>query len=86
MAGLIYTLCAFTAFLCAWLLTKAYYVSNYRLLLWGAICFSGTTLSNILLVIDKIFTADTIDLSLWRYLVTLASLLILLYGLIWETE
>ena len=35
MADLIYALCALTAFLCCWLLLRAYSHSHYRLLLWG---------------------------------------------------
>jgi hypothetical protein len=54
--------------------------------LWGALCFAGLTVGNVVLIIDKIFLGDDIDLSLWRYGVTLTSLLVLLYGLIFDTE
>jgi hypothetical protein len=86
MSGIIYTLCALTAFICAVLLLKAHYRTGYKLLLWGGLCFAGVTLSNGLLVIDKIFTPSNVDLSIWRYSLTLMSLLVLLYGLIWEKE
>lgn len=86
MAALIYSLCALTAFLCTWLLFAAWRRSRYRLLLWGALCFAGLTLGNLVLIADKIFLGDDIDLSLWRYAITLVSLLILLYGLIFDTE
>lgn len=86
MAGLIYGLCAVTAFLCAWLLFKAYHSSRYRLLLWGSLCFCGMTLTNVILIVDKVYTDPSVDLSTWRFVVTLLSLLIFLYGLIWETE
>lgn len=86
MAGIIYTLCALTAFLCAWLLLKAYYSNKYTLLLWGGICFTGLTLSNALLVIDKLVLPVEVDLSTWRYLISLLSMLILLYGLIGSNE
>ena len=85
MADVIYGLCALTAFLCAWLLLKAYHQSKNRLLLWGGLCFAGLTLSNILLVVDKLVLPE-VDLSIWRHLLTLSALLILLYGLIWDTE
>lgn len=85
MAGIIYGLCALTAFLCAWLLLRAYQKTKYRLLLWGGSCFIGLTLSNALLVIDKLVLPE-IDLSVWRHLLTLTALLIMLYGLIWDTE
>lgn len=86
MAALIYSLCALTAFLCAWLLFAAWRRSRYRLLLWGALCFAGLTFGNIVLIVDKIFLPTQVDLSVWRFTITLISLLILLYGLIFDTE
>jgi hypothetical protein len=86
MAGLIYGLCALAAFLCSWLLLKAYHFNRYRLLLWGGLCFAGLTLSNTLLVIDKLILVTQVDLSTCRLLISLLSMLILLYGLIWDTE
>lgn len=85
MADIIYTLCAITAFTCAFLLFKAHSSNKYRLLLWGGLCFTGLTLTNILLIVDKIFL-PLIDLSVWRQLMTLISILILLYGLIMDIE
>lgn len=85
MSGFIYGLCALTAFLCSWLLLRAYCRNRYRLLLWGGLCFAGLTLCNFLLVIDKLVLTE-IDLSVLRHSATLISLLILLYGLIWDTE
>lgn len=85
MAGAIYTLCALTALLCAWMLLRAYLRSRYRLLLWGGLCFVGLTLNNILLVVDKLLV-PYVDLYSWRLMLALASLLVLLYGLIWDSE
>ncbi len=85
MAAIIYTLCTITALFCAWLLLRSYRKHKHRLLLWSALCFCGFFISNVLLVADQlIFT--TIDLSIWRLSVGLISLLLLLYGLIWEDE
>jgi hypothetical protein len=86
IGAMIYTLGAVASLLCAWLLLRAYVKGKYRLLLWGGLCFTGLTLCNILLVIDKVFTPPEIDLSLWRYLVTLISFGVFLYGLIFDTE
>jgi hypothetical protein len=87
MAGIIiYGLCALMAFLCAFLLFKAHRQSGYKLLLWGGICFVGLTASNALLIVDKIFLPAEVDLATWRYIVSLLSMLVLLYGLIWEKE
>lgn len=85
MAGLIYALCALTALLCAWLLLQAYHRSRYKLLLWGGLCFVGLTLNNVLLVIDRLLV-PFIDLTTWRLVLALVSLIVLLYGLIWESE
>lgn len=85
MVGLIYSLCALTALLCAWLLLRAYFRSRYKLLLWGGLCFVGLTLNSILLIIDRLFI-PYIDLLAWRLLLALVSLMVLLYGLVWDSE
>ena len=85
MASVIYSLCALLALLCAVLLLQAYLKSRYRLLLWGGLCITGLTLSNALLVIDKLVIED-IDFSLARLITAFAAMSILLYGLIWDTE
>ena len=85
MAEIIYGLCALTALLCACLLFQAYQRGRYRLLLWGGLCFSGLTLNNILVIADK-FIVESVDLSTWRLVVALMAMLVLLYGLIWDTE
>jgi hypothetical protein len=85
IAGVIYALCALTALTCAWLLLQAYSRSRYKLLLWGGLCFVGLTLNNVLLIIDRLVVPYT-DLHTWRLLLALISLLIFLYGLVWDTE
>ena len=85
-AAVIYGLCALTACLCAGLLLAAYLRSRYRLLLWGGLCFAGLTLANAVLVVDKLVLGPEIDLTLWRYSITLLSLLIFIYGLIWDKD
>ncbi|MBN8530750.1 MAG: hypothetical protein J0L97_02660 [Alphaproteobacteria bacterium] len=86
MAGIIYGSCALAALLCCLLLLRAYRASGYRVLLWGGLCFMGMTLNNVLLVIDKLVVPTMVDLSPWRLTVSLLSMLILLYGLIWDSE
>lgn len=85
MASIIYFLCALACFLCTFLLLQAYWRSRYPLLLWSALCFSGLSLNNLLLVFDKIVFPN-IDFSVWRTFVALISMAILLYGLVWSTE
>jgi hypothetical protein len=85
MGAAIYTLCALTAFFCAWLLIKAYSQNGYRLLLWSGLCFAGLTLNNVMLVLDKLVFHAT-DLSGYRSPIALISMLVLLYGLIWDND
>jgi hydrogenase/urease accessory protein HupE len=85
MAVAIYSLCTLTALTCAFLLLQAFRHSGYRLLLWSGLCFAGLTLNNIVLVIDKVILPQ-VDLSIWRSMVSLAAMMILLYGLIWDRE
>ena len=85
MAPIIYLLCAVAAFLCAFLLLRAYRRSRYRLLLWSGLCFAGLTLNNLILVLDKVVLQGA-DLSVWRTSVALIAMAVLLYGLIWEAE
>jgi hypothetical protein len=85
MAAVIYSLCAITSALCAWLLIRAYLRTRSRLLLWSSICFAGLALNNVALWVDKL-VLPTIDLSVVRTLIALCATLVLLYGLIWEVE
>jgi hypothetical protein len=87
MAALFYSLCTLTALLCTVLLLRAYSRSRYKLLLWGGLCFSGLTLNNALLVVDKlIFPEPEVNLFTWRLVAGLAALLVLLYGIIFDAE
>ena len=83
--GLVYALCMFTALMCAWLLLQAYQRTHYRLLFWCSIYFSIAAMNNVFLVVDKVIYPD-VDLTVYRYMVALAGLLVLLPGLILERE
>jgi len=85
MATFIYFLCAVTSLACAVLLLRAYGRNRFGLLFWSSICFAGLALANVLLVIDLVFVPQ-IDLSIFRHLVTLGSLSVLIYSLVWETS
>ena len=86
MASITYGLCALVALLCAFLLLTAWRRHGNRLLLWSGLCFAGFTLNNILLVLDKVVYPDSIDLTLWRASLALVSVMVLLYGLVWDAE
>jgi hypothetical protein len=86
MASSFYALCTITALLCAIVLLRAYGRSHYKLLLWGGLCFAGLTLNNALVVIDKVLLGPEISLFTARLMVAFFSLLLLLYGMIWDSE
>jgi hypothetical protein len=81
----IYTLCALTSLVCTILLLQAYRSGGYRLLLWSGLCFAGLTLNNAFLVLDKLIYPE-IDFAMWRTASALAAMIVLLYGLVWDTE
>ena len=85
MATLVYLLCALTSLACAVLLLRGYLQSRVRLLLWAGLCFVGLALNNIILFVDVRVIPD-VDLSTVRSLPALAGLVILIYGLVWETR
>jgi hypothetical protein len=85
MARLIYALCMLTSLTCAWLLLRSFLRTRYRLLLWSGLCFVGLSVNNLLVVLDKM-VLPSVDLLVWRLTAALVSMLLLLFGLIWEGE
>jgi hydrogenase/urease accessory protein HupE len=85
MATIVYALCGLTSIACAVLLLRAYSASRVRLLLWAGLCFVGLALNNVLLFVDMRMIPQ-VDLSVWRSLPALAGLLLLVYGLVWESR
>lgn len=86
MASLVYLLGTVVSLLCAILLLRAYGKVRMKLLLWSGLCFVGLTVSNALLCIDLILLSDDIDLYMARLSTAAASMLLLLYGLVFESE
>jgi len=86
MAEAIYGACAVLSIVCAVMLIRGYRRSRTRLLLWSALCFVGLALNNILLFVDKVLLPTQVDLSLWRTATALAAMLLLLFGLVWDSE
>lgn len=85
MAAVVYVLCALTSLACAVLLLRAYVQRKVRLLLWSGLSFVGFALGNLFLVIDRMVVPG-VDLILFRSLPVLAGLMVLIFGLIWDTE
>lgn len=71
--------------LCAVLLLRAYGAVRKRLLLWSGLCFAGLCASNGLVVAD-LFVVPDIDLYRWRLAVAAVAMLVLVYGLVFESD
>lgn len=85
IAAAVYVLCALTSLACAVLLLRAYGRQGVRLLLWSGLGFVGFALGNALLVVDLVVLPGS-DLALLRHLPVLAGLVVLVYGLVWDTQ
>lgn len=85
MAEGVYGLCALTSIVCASLLWRSYRASKTQLLMWSSLCFFGLALNNALLLTDLVLVKD-VDLSAPRNLTALASLAVLVYGLVTDSE
>lgn len=85
MAGLVYLLCAATCLLSATLLLRSYAKQRVRMLLWSGLCFVGLMVENVMLYVDEVVVPD-VDLSLWRKLPGLVALVVLLFGLVWDSK
>lgn len=83
MAPFVYILGVLVTLACSVLLLRAYGTVRKRLLLWSGICFFGLAISNLLVFVDLVIF-PAIDLYRWRLLTAAVSMLVLLYGLIWE--
>jgi cytochrome c biogenesis protein CcdA len=85
MASFVYALGFIVTFICALLLWRAYIRVRSRLLFWSGLCFVGLTLSNALLVIDLVFVPE-VNLYIWRLLTAAVAMLVLMFGLVWESD
>lgn len=85
MDMIIFGLCALTAGLCAFMLLRGFLHTKMRLLLWSGMCFTLLTISNIMLVADR-WMFPEIQLMNLRLSFTLAGVVLLICGLIWERE
>jgi len=86
MAEAVYLLCAITSIVCAVMIFNGYRAHRTTLLFWSSLCFGGLALNNILTFLDLVIVPVAIDLSLWRSGIALGSMVVLIYGLIWESK
>lgn len=85
MGELVYALCALTSILCAVLLLRGYRASGSPLLFWSSLCFVGLAFNNIALFVDLVLLPDA-DLALWRRVPALIAIVLMLIGLVFESE
>jgi hypothetical protein len=85
MAATVYLLGTVVTLVCALLLLRFYIRVRTRLLLWSGLCFLGLTISNALLFVD-LSVLPNADLYMWRLATAAASMLLLVYGLVFESE
>lgn len=85
MDKLVFALCAATSVLCAALLLRGYLRSRARGLFWACLCFVGLSITNLLLIFDR-YVFTSVDMSLWRLSIALVSTLLLVGGLLFDSE
>lgn len=83
--AIVYILCFLTSTACAWLLGRSYRRTGVRLLLWSSICFGLLAGNNLVLILD-LLVIPGVDLRLPRLLLSLAAVLSLIWGFVWEGE
>ncbi len=84
MGPLVYLLGAVTSFACALLLVRGYVRGRKKLLLWSGLCFLGLGANNVLVFLDLVVYPQ-VNLYPIRLGVVSVSMILLLYGLIWES-
>jgi hypothetical protein len=86
MLAIVNALGTLTVGLCAFLLLRAYARVRQRLLLWSGLCFAGLMVSNAVLLFDLAVVPPDVSLYTWRLAIAAFSMLLLLYGLIFESD
>lgn len=86
LANFVYLLGTVVSATCAILLLRGFARSRSRLLLWSGFCFVGLTVSNGLLFVDLVLLPAEPSLYMWRLSTAAAAMLLLVYGLVFESE
>ena len=86
MAEAVYILCALTSILCALLLLRGYRATRTRLLFWASLCFGFLAVNNVILYFDLVILPPQIDLFWYRNVAALIGMLVLVFGLTWESR
>jgi hypothetical protein len=86
MEGMVSAVGALVAALCSVLLLRAYFKVRRRLLLWSGLCFAFLAVSNALVIVDlQIFPVE-VDLYSYRLAIGAFAMLVLVFGLVWDSE
>lgn len=85
MAEAVYILGTVTSMVCAILLLRSWRSSRSALLLWSSLCFVGLAANNVLLLVD-LYAVPNVSLAYARTVTVLASMLLLLFGLLWDVR
>lgn len=85
MGAAVYIIGTLTSLACAALLARGYARGKKKLLLWSSLCFAGLAVSNLLIFVDLVLIPE-IDLYRYRLATAAIAMMVLLYGLIWETD
>ena len=85
MAEAVYILCAVTSVLCAFLLLRGYRTTRTRLLFWASLCFVFLAVNNVILYADLVVLPH-VDLFWYHNITAVTGMLVLLFGLVWETR
>ena len=86
MAAVVYILGTLVTLLCSVLLLRAYAKAKTPLLLWSGLCFGLLTVANALLFVDLVVLGHEVTLYVWRLGAAALGMLMLVYGLIFESE
>ena len=81
----VYILCLLTSSACAFLLARNYLRTSAKLLLWSALCFGLLAGNNLVVIVDLLILSD-VNLNALRLAFSLAAVLVLLFGFIWDLE
>jgi hypothetical protein len=85
VSSAVYVLTCLTALLCAVLLLRGYVHSRRKLLLWSGLCFAVLSVSNGLVFVDLVMFPG-VDLYTYRLATEGLAMILLLYGLVWESQ
>jgi hypothetical protein len=85
MAEAVYVLGTLISLVCAGLLLRSFLVTRTRLLLLSSLCFIGLALNNFELLVD-LYVVPQLSLAILRSATVLASLSVMLFGLLWEAR